>query len=233
MTSNLAVSKVVDQVIRSRKSVRAFLPTPIAHETILEIIEVAARAPSGSNIQPWKVYVMEGSAKEKLSQAVKDIFNDPTERAKHRPEYVYYPQSWVEPFLSRRRKVGFDLYKLVGIARGETEKMHAQHAKNFDFFGAPTALFFTIPRMMEQGSWIDYGMFLQNILIAANARGIATCPQAAFISYHKVVAQHLQFSEEEQLVCCISIGYEDTAQVVNQLQTERVPAAEFVTFVEK
>ena len=118
MGNTTEISQVVDQVIRSRKSVRAFLPTPISHQTILEILEVAARAPSGSNIQPWKVYVLEGQAKEKLSKAVIDIFNNPDERPLHRPEYIYYPRSWVEPFVSRRRKVGFDLYKLVGIARG-------------------------------------------------------------------------------------------------------------------
>lgn len=228
---NLDASIIVDEVIRTRKSVRSFLPTPISHDTILNIIEVASRAPSGSNIQPWKVYVLEGQAKHRLTQAVQDVFNDPVQRALHRPEYVYYPKTWVEPFLSRRRKVGFDLYKLVGIGRGESQKMHEQHAKNFDFFGAPVVLFFSIPRMMEQGSWLDYGMFLQNILIAANARGIGSCPQAAFISYHKIVAQHLGFSPDEQLVCCISLGYENIEAPENQLITERTPVSEFVQFI--
>lgn len=226
------VSEIVDDVIRTRKSVRSFLPTPIPHQTVLDMIEVASRAPSGSNIQPWKVYVLEGAAKKRLSDAVKAVFNDPAARSLYRPEYIYYPKNWVEPFLSRRRKVGFDLYKLVGIARGEHQKMHEQHAKNFDFFGAPTVLFFSIPRMMEQGSWLDYGMFLQNILIAANARGIGSCPQAAFISYHKIVAEHLSFADDEQLVCCISLGYENTHAPENQLQTERIPVQEFVQFVQ-
>jgi nitroreductase len=226
------VSEIVDDVIRTRKSVRSFLPTPIPHQTVLDMIEVAGRAPSGSNIQPWKVYVLEGAAKKRLSDAVKAVFNDPAARSLYRPEYIYYPKNWVEPFLSRRRKVGFDLYKLVGIARGEHQKMHEQHAKNFDFFGAPTVLFFSIPRMMEQGSWLDYGMFLQNILIAANARGIGSCPQAAFISYHKIVAEHLSFADDEQLVCCISLGYENTHAPENQLQTERIPVQEFVQFVQ-
>jgi len=186
--TKLHVSEIVDDVIRTRKSVRSFLSTPIPNQTVLDIVEVAGRAPSGSNIQPWRVYVLEGAAKERLSNSVKAVFNDPALRSLYRPEYIYYPKNWVEPYLSRRRKVGFDLYKLVGIARGENEKMHEQHAKNFDFFGAPTVLFFSIPRMMEQGSWLDYGMFLQNIMIAANARGIGSCPQAAFISYHKIVA---------------------------------------------
>jgi len=228
---NLDASVIVDEVIRTRKSVRSFLSTPIPHGTILDIIEVASRAPSGSNIQPWKVYVLEGDAKQRLTQAVQEVFNDPAARALHRPEYVYYPKTWVEPFLSRRRKVGFDLYKLVGIDRGENQKMHEHQAKNFEFFGAPVVLFFSIPRMMEQGSWLDYGMFLQNILIASNARGIGSCPQAAFISYHKIVAQHLGFSEDEQLVCCISLGYENTTAPENQLITERTPVSEFVHFI--
>jgi len=226
------VSEIVDDVIRTRKSDRSFLPTPIPHQTVLDMIEVAGRAPSGSNIQPWKVYVLEGAAKKRLSDAVKAVFNDPAARSLYRPEYIYYPKNWVEPFLSRRRKVGFDLYKLVGIARGEHQKMHEQHAKNFDFFGAPTVLFFSIPRMMEQGSWLDYGMFLQNILIAANARGIGSCPQAAFISYHKIVAEHLSFADDEQLVCCISLGYENTKAIENQLVTERIPVQEFVHFIQ-
>lgn len=226
-----SVGGIVDQVIRSRKSVRGFLPTAIPHDTVLEIIATASRAPSGSNIQPWKVYVLEGAVKNNLSAAVKEVFNDPALRSLHRPEYIYYPKTWVEPFLSRRRKVGIDLYKLVGIGRGESERMHEQHAKNFDFFGAPTVLFFTIPRVMEKGSWLDYGMFLQNILIAATARGLGTCPQASFISYHQIVAKHLKFDDSEQLVCCISMGYEDHTVVENQLVTERVPVSEFVHFV--
>jgi hypothetical protein len=226
------VSEIVDEVIRTRKSVRSFLSTSIPNQTVLDIVEVAGRAPSGSNIQPWKVYVLQGAAKERLSDSVKAVFNDPALRSLHRPEYIYYPKNWVEPYLSRRRKVGFDLYKLVGIARGENEKMHEQHAKNFDFFGAPTVLFFSIPRMMEQGSWLDYGMFLQNIMIAANARGIGSCPQAAFISYHKIVAEHLGFAEDEQLVCCISLGYENTKAIENQLVTERIPVQEYVQFIQ-
>jgi nitroreductase len=225
-------SLTIEEAISSRRSVRAFTKDPISRETIAKLLNISARAPSGTNTQPWKVYVLEGAAKERLSDSVKSVFNDPALRSLHRPEYIYYPKNWVEPYLSRRRKVGFDLYKLVGIARGENEKMHEQHAKNFDFFGAPTVLFFSIPRMMEQGSWLDYGMFLQNIMIAANARGISSCPQAAFISYHKIVAEHLCFAEDEQLVCCISLGYENTKAIENQLVTERIPVQEYVQFIQ-
>lgn len=233
MNENVATSAIVDGVIRSRRSVRGFLPTPIPQTTISEIIETASRAPSGSNIQPWQVYVVTGSAKERLTQELLDVFNDPDKKSLHTPEYAYYPKTWVEPFLSRRRKVGFDLYAQVGILRGQTQEMHRQHAKNFAFFGAPVALFFSIPRQMEQGSWLDYGMFLQNILIAAQARGLSTCPQAAFISYHQIVAAHLGFTPNEQLVCCISLGYEDKLAPANQLVTERKPLSEMVHFLQE
>jgi nitroreductase len=226
------LANAVDGVITSRKSTRAFLPTHIPHETITQILQVAARAPSGSNIQPWKVYVLTGEKKKYLSQKILEVFFDPATNALQRPEYIYYPKNWVEPFISRRRKVGFDLYKILGIGRGETEQMQKQHAKNFDFFGAPVGLVLTIPRTMEQGSWLDYGMFIQNILISAQAHGIQTCPQAAFISYHQIVAEVVGFPSDEQLVCCISMGYADPNAIENQLVTERVETAEFVKFVE-
>jgi nitroreductase len=230
---NKDLAKIVDDVIRSRKSIRAFLDKSVDHQLILDILNVASRAPSGSNVQPWKVYVLEGDAKARLSHAIKAIFNDPAQSSLHRPEYIYYPKTWTEPYLSRRRKVGFDLYKLVGIARGESQKMHEQHAKNFDFFGAPIALILTIPRMMELGSWLDYGMFIQNILLAAQARGLQSCPQAALIQFHQIVSQHVGYSAQEQMVCSISMGYEDPFAPENQIETERVSATEFATFLSK
>jgi len=225
------LKKVVDQVIFARKSIRAFLDTSIEQDVILEILDIAARAPSGSNVQPWKVYILQGDTKDRLSEELKNVFNDPSKSALYHPEYTYYPKTWVEPFLSRRRKVGFDLYKLVGIARGESQKMHEQHAKNFDFFGAPVAIIFTIPRIMELGSWLDYGMFLQNIMIAAQARGLQTCPQAALITFHQIVAKHVGFSSDEQMVCSMCLGYEDPSASANLIETERVSAREFTTFV--
>jgi nitroreductase len=224
------ITAIVDQIIEKRRSVRGFLPTPVPKETILDILRVAARAPSGSNIQPWKVYVVQGQKKHEITNRVLEIFNEPEKNARHQAEYVYYPKNWVDPYLSRRRKVGYDLYALAGIARGEHEKMHQYHGKNYQFFGAPVALMFTIPRMMEQGSWLDYGMFVQNILIAATARGLATCPQAAFIAYHQVIAEILEIPTDEQYVMAVSIGYEDTEEITNQLVTERARLDDFVKF---
>ncbi len=230
MTPILETTKIVDEVMLARRSVRGFLPTPVPRTIIEDILKVSAKAPSGSNIQPWKVYVVTGKRKEQITEAVLDVFNDPEKNVLHRPEYIYYPKNWTEPFLARRRKVGYDLYALAGIARGEHQKMHQFHGKNYEFFGAPVALMLTIPRVMEQGSWLDYGMFVQNVLLAATARGLASCPQAAFISYHQIVTDILEIPADEQFVMAISLGYEDTAETVNQLVTERAEVKDFVKF---
>lgn len=181
MMDTSQVTKVVDEVMQLRRSVRGFLSTPIPRQMIEDILRVSSKAPSGSNIQPWKVYVLSGAKKQEITNAVLEIFNDPDKNLQHRPEYIYYPKNWIEPFLSRRRKVGYDLYALAGIERGEHQKMHQLHAKNYEFFGAPIALMLTIPRVMEQGSWLDYGMFVQNILIAATARGQVALKRPLFL----------------------------------------------------
>jgi len=225
------ISRIVDQVIRERRSVRAFLQTPIPKETIREILDVAARAPSGTNTQPWQVIVVSGTRKEALSRELVETALDPARDAEHEQEYTYYPDKWVPPYINRRRKVGYDLYGLLGIAKGEKEKMARQFARNYEFFGAPVGLFFTIDRVMGQGSWLDYGMFLQNVMIAAKARGLDTCPQAAFCKYHRIVARHLEIPSERMLVCGMALGYEDETAVENSLQTERESAATFTSFL--
>ena len=226
------IAQIVDQVITSRRSVRAFLPTPISRETILEILGVASRAPSGTNTQPWKVIVVTGGRKDALSRELIETSLDPKLDAEHSVEYSYYPDTWAPPYIERRRKVGYDLYGLLGIAKGERLRMNQQFARNYVFFDAPIGLFFTIDRIMGQGSWVDYGMFLQNIMIAARARGLDTCPQAAFIKYHKIIARHLGIPDREQLVCGMSLGYANPESPENSLQTEREPSAGFTRFVE-
>jgi nitroreductase len=224
--------KIVDAAITSRRAVRAFLSTPVAREDIEAILEVAARAPSGTNTQPWKVYVLTGAMKEKLSAEILRAHNDPALGKQHSDEYHYYPLKWVSPYIERRRKVGWDLYGLLGLTREDKAGMHAQHGRNYRFFDAPVGMIFTIERVMERGSWLDYGMFLQNIMVAARARGLDTCPQAAFTSYHKIVADVLQLPPDEMLVCGMSLGYADESKVENKLVTEREPAARFVKFIE-
>ena len=224
--------RIVDQAITSRRSIRAFLPTPVARADIEALLGVASRAPSGSNTQPWKVYVLTGEIRRRLSGEILSAYLDPAQAADHQEEYHYYPQQWVSPYVDRRRKIGWDLYALLGLTRDNKAGMQAQHGRNYDFFDAPVGLIFTIERVMEQGSWLDYGMFLQSLMIAARARGLDTCPQAAFTQFHKVIARVLQIPDGEQLVCGMALGYADHSKIENTLKTEREPVSGFATFLE-
>ena len=221
----------VDTAITSRRSIRAYLDTPVAREDIEQILHVAARAPSGTNTQPWKVYVLMGERKRKLSDAILAAHSDPALARQHTEEYAYYPVEWRPPYIDRRRKVGWDLYGLLGIAKGDKPRMHAQHGRNYVFFDAPVGLMFTIDRVMQQGSWLDYGMFLQNIMVAARARGLDTCPQAAFTQFHRIILPQLGAGEDEMLVCGMSLGFADPEAVENTLVTEREPVAGFTRFL--
>jgi nitroreductase len=222
----------VDTAITSRRSIRAYLDTPVPREDIEQLLQVAARAPSGTNTQPWKVYVLTGERKRKLSEAILAVHSDPALAKQHVEEYAYYPREWVSPFIERRRKVGWDLYALLGLTRDNKAGMAAQHGRNYEFFGAPVGLIFTIDRIMEQGSWLDYGMFLQNIMVAARGRGLDTCPQAAFTQYHQIIGEILELPDNETVVCGMALGYADMSKVENTLVTERVPVAEFVKFID-
>lgn len=222
----------VDAAITTRRSLRAFLPTPVPRETIEDILAVASRSPSGTNTQPWKVYVLTGDAKTALSRKIMAAHDDPAERATHTEEYAYYPTEWRSPFVDRRRKVGWDLYGLLGIAKTDKARMHAQHGRNYDFFDAPVGLMFTIDRIMRQGSWLDYGMFLQSIMVAARGRGLDTCPQAAFMQFHRIITEHIGAPDNEQVVCGMSLGYADPDAIENTLVTERDPVSSFTRFIE-
>ncbi len=219
----------IERAIFERRSVRAFLPTPVARETVERILDVAARAPSGTNMQPWRAHVLTGQAKDDLAAAVTNAFEAGTPGT-HRSDYKYYPDPFFEPYQSRRRKVGFDMYGLLGIAKGDAAAMKAQTGRNFTFFEAPVGIIFTINRKLEIGSWLDYGMFLQNVLLAARAHGLETCPQAAFAHYHGVIRDALKLDADEVVVCGISLGVEDRTHVVNTLATHRESAADFATF---
>ncbi|MCO5158335.1 MAG: nitroreductase [Aquamicrobium sp.] len=220
---------IVDRAITSRRSVRAFLPTPVPEETIRDILRVASRAPSGTNMQPWKVYVLTGEKKEALSRAILDSGIRPEKIAWD--EYRYYPDQFFEPYLTRRRTVGFALYSLLGIGRRDVERMREQHDRNFTFFDAPVGMIFTIDRRLNVGSWVDHGMFLENVMIAARGRGLHTCPQAAFAPYHRQIRPLLGIPDEEVVVCGMALGHEDETKPENALRSERVPVEEFVTFV--
>ena len=221
---------VVDAAICTRLSARAYLPTPVPRSQIEEILAVASRAPSGTNPQPWNVHVLTGDSLAALAGKLLAAFNDPAQAATHTEEYPYYPTEWRSPFLDRRRKVGWDLYGLLGITKTDKPGMHAQHARNYAFFDAPVGLMFTIDRVMRQGSWLDYGMFLQNIMVAARARGLHTCPQAAFNPFHRIILEHLGTPPSQMLVCGMSMGHADPSKIENTLVTEREPVAGFTTF---
>lgn len=224
--------EIVDAAITSRRSIRAFLPDPVARADIEAILRVAARAPSGTNTQPWKVYVLTGATKQKLSADILAAYLDPVLSKQHVEEYRYYPREWVSPYIERRRKVGWDLYSLLGLERTNKAGMQAQHARNYAFFDAPVGLMFTIDRLMELGSWLDYGMFLQNIMIAARGRGLDTCPQAAFAQFHKIISGVLELPAGEQVVCGMSLGYADCGKIENTLLTEREPVPGFAKYFE-
>ncbi|AOK54090.1 nitroreductase [Burkholderia stagnalis] len=222
--------RAVDDALTTRRAIRAFLPTPVPRDTLEAILEAASRAPSGTNIQPWRVYVATGATRDALADALAAAYDDPARDEKYVAEYDYYPREWISPYIDRRRKVGWDLYSLLEIRRDEKDRMHAQHARNFRFFDAPVALFFTLDRVMTHGAWLDCGMFLQGLMTAARARGLDTCPQAAFVPFHRVVAAHLGIPDHEQLVCGMSLGHADPAAIENRLVTERAPVAEFARF---
>jgi len=219
---------IVDEAIVSRRSVRAFLPDPVDEATIRDILEVASRAPSGTNMQPWRVYVTTGETKERLSRAVLES-GIRAEKAKW-DEYRYYPEKFFEPYYGRRRAVGYALYGHLGIGKRDVDQMRAQHDRNFVFFDAPVGMIFTIDRRLNQGSWVDYGMFIQNVMIAARGRGLHTCPQAAFAPYHRQIRPVLGIADEEVVICGMALGYEDTSKPENALRTERAPLEEWVTF---
>ncbi len=227
-----SATSAVDAAITSRRSIRAFLPTPVARETIEQILAVAARAPSGTNTQPWKVHVLTGAARDRMVQRLHAAHDDPAQRAQLSEEYAYYPTEWQSPYIERRRKVGWDLYGLLGIGKADKTRMHAQHGRNYSFFDAPVGLMFSIDRVLQQGSWLDYGMFLQNIMVAARGRGLDTCPQAAFTPFHKVIADELALPPNEMVVCGMSLGWADPDAIENTLVTEREPVAGFARFLE-
>ncbi len=217
----------VFEALATRRSVRGFRPDPVPRATVEAILTAAARAPSGSNIQPWRVRVTVGEEKARLSAALRAA---QAAGAKVERDYHYYPRMWREPYLSRRRRLGWDLYTLCGIAKGDHAAGEAQRARNWDFFGAPVGLMFSIDRDMEMGSWLDFGMFLQSVMLAARGHGLDTCAQAAFCDHHDVVRAHLGIPDDQALVCGMSLGVADPDEKANRLVTTRVPLEEFVTF---
>jgi nitroreductase len=224
------IAHTVDDALTSRRSVRAFLPAPVPRAVVEHILAVASRAPSGTNMQPWCVYVVAGEAKDKLSRAI--LAANEAGGEEHTRPQKFYPDAFFEPYLSRRRAVGWGLYGLLGIGKGDRAQMKAQRAQNYLFFGAPVGMFFSIDARLEIGSWLDYGMFIQNIMTSARGHGLHTCPQAAFADYHKIIRAHLGIPDSHTVICGLSLGYEDKEAIVNTLRTDRAPVREFAHFVD-
>jgi nitroreductase len=217
----------IEWAMLGRRSVRGFHPTPIDRKIIERILEIASRAPSGSNMQPWKVHVLTGRALDRL-KAEMIAFHETGAPATR--EYEYYPVEWRSPYIERRRKVGWDLFALAGVGRGDRAGSERQRGKNYAFFGAPVGMIFTIDRDLGQGSWLDYGMFLQSIMIAARGHGLDTCPQAALANFPEIVRRHLAIPETELVLCGMAVGLKDPGEPTNQLVAEREPVASFTTF---
>ena len=217
----------VSDAITGRQSIRAFLSErPVDDEQIEALLTIAGRAPSGSNIQPWHVYIVRGETKHRITEACTTRYFSGDEGEY---EYHYYPREWRQPYIGRRRQTGFGLYGLLGIDRQDVAAVQGYRAQNYAFFGAPVGLFFTIDRDMEQGSWLDYGMFLQSFMLAAREAGLESCAQAAFCSYYDSVMPILNAPDEQMLVCGMSLGYADPDALVNTYRTERLDAREFMT----
>ena len=224
--------EIVDRAITSRHSMRAFLPTAIAREDIELMLEVAARAPSGSNTQPWRAYVLTGTIKQRLSSEILATLADPAKADEITEEYRYYPHNWESPYIDRRRKVGFGLYNLLGLGRDDKAGMQAQHERNFIFFDAPVGIIFTIERTMNTGSWLDFGCFLQSFMVAARGRGLDTCAQAAFNRFHRTIRRVTGIPETEVIMCGLALGYADMSKIENSLISEREPVSGFAKFLE-
>jgi len=226
----------VDQAITSRMSVRAFLPDAVPRETLMQVLNVASRAPSGVNTQPWKVYVLQGATRDalvsKVCAAHEAVHADPALAAQYQEAYSYYPEKWISPYIDRRRENGWGLYGLLGIGKGDKDKMHMQHQRNYRLFDAPVGLMFTIDRVLGRGSLLDYGMFLQSIMVSARGHGLHTCPQAAWNGFAKIILPHIGAGEEEMLVCGMALGYADPSALVNSYHTPREPASQFTHFVD-
>jgi nitroreductase len=224
-----SAAAAVDDAINTRLSTRAFLPTPVDRATVEHLLKLSARSASGSNIQPWRVRVIAGEIKDRVTKSIFDaVARDGFEP--YQREWNYYPVNWREPFLGRRRKIGWDMYSLLGVPKGDFEGTQRARMRNYEFFGAPVGMIFTLDEDLEIGSWLDLGIYLGTLMIAARGHGLHTCPQAAFADFHKVIRPILGIPEKEIIVCGMALGHIDPDAPINTLVSERAPLADFASF---
>lgn len=219
-----------DEALRTRKSVRAFLSNKIEKSTVQELLTLASRSPSGSNIQPWTVHVFSGDVKSRITQTILQALQTPSPQKTYKREWNYYPLNWREPFLGRRRKIGWDLYSLLGIPKGDLIGTENQRKENYKFFGAPVGMIFTLEDDLEIGSWLDLGIFIGSLTIAARGRGLDTCAQAAFADFHELIRPILSIPSNQVIICGLALGYGDAQATINQLATDRADVNEFSRF---
>jgi nitroreductase len=220
----------VSEALATRKSVRAFKDTPVGRATIEDILVKAARAPSGGNLQPWKVHVLIGPARDELVRRAKArMAVNPRGGV---PEYHIYPPELTEPYRTRRYRIGEAMYATIGIPREDKMGRLAQFVRNWEFFGAPVGLIISIDRQMQQGQWADLGMFLQSIMLLAREHGLHTCAQEAWAPFHEVIREYLNVPPEEMIFCGMAIGHADEAAPINSLDSERAPLADWAVFKE-
>jgi len=217
----------INEAIVSRISTRSYLDKSVSKETIHQVLDTARWSPSGTNTQPWKVAVVQGKTKQAITSAFLQAHEDGVETS---PDYDYYPQEWVDPFKKRRFECGMALYKSLGIGREDTEKRIEASLANYHFFGAPVSLFFFIDKTLGKGSWVDTGMFIQSVMLAAREYGLGSCPQASTTDYPDLVRQELNISSKFSLVCGLSLGYPDESKPVNQYRTTREEVESFTSW---
>ncbi len=215
--------------LQSRKSVRAYLDKPVTRQQMEKILDAARHAPSGANTQPWRVIVLGGAAKDRLAARLETAFRNGD---KGKPDYRYYPDQWFEPYQARRRACGQQLYTALHIERQDRQRRTDQWAANYRAFDAPLMLLFFLDRKLAGGSYMDYGMFLQSLMLAALAEGLASCPQAALAEYPDLVRDELDVEADQLLVCGMALGYEDPDAPVNRYRTPREAVAGFTTFLD-
>lgn len=218
-------AQIVHGALARRSSVRAYLDRPVELERVRRVLTSAATAPSGNNIQPWLVEVVTGAAKRRLVDAIR--------AATPEPDYPYYPEIWPEPYLSRRREVGWAVYDLVGVKKGDLEGSRAHHDRNIDFFGAPVGLILSVDRRLGHGAYIDAGLFLEALAVAAVAEGLGTCIQAVFAPYHATIRTVLNLNSGKKILCGVALGYPDPRAPLNRLRPPRLASDVFATFHEE
>ncbi len=207
------------EAINSRKSVRAFTDEAVPQDVIHRLLTISQRAPSGTNTQPWHTYVCAGAVRDAIARDVCELFDQ--NKSEKYEDYDYYPESWTDLHAERRRGVGWDLYGMLGIKKGDRVNSAKQQRRNFCFFDAPVGMFFTTDAYLGRGSWFDAGLYVQTIMLAARAEGLHTCPQAAWIIFQGPVKKHLNIPDDEVLLAGMSIGYEDTSAIENTLVSKR------------